>query len=73
MEAHVYNFKVNNDMFTSGQTVSVNGHKYSIHSNSKRSFGLNMLIREVFWFKFSNHIVHTAQHTFKISNSIINK
>jgi len=29
------------------------------------SFGLNMLIREVFWFKFSNYIVHIAQHTFK--------
>lgn len=55
-------------MFTSGQTVSVNVHNYSRTAYiqiQRVSFGLNMLIREAFWFKFSNYIVHTAQHTFK--------
>ena len=32
-----------------------------------------MLIREVFWFKFSNYIVHTAQHTFKFYHKQIGK
>lgn len=45
VEAHVYNFKVNDDMFTSGQTVNVNVHKHSIHSNSMRVF---------FWFKYAD-------------------